>query len=131
MTSLMLKIADPYFVEFLKQTEHSAIIDRHYESEWCYSHVLGRETDEEGIWETDRLFSEISTTILIFKRKSYEGVSDDDPRLNQETLEKLAKQYDEFATRSKCRVLVFEFDKFDPIEMAKSVLKRLKNVRRI
>jgi thymidylate kinase len=126
MTSLMLKIADPYFVEFLKQTGHSTIIDRHYESEWCYSKVLGRQTDEKGVWESDRLFSEIPATILIFKRKSYEGVSDDDPRLNQETLEKLAKQYDEFALRSKCRVLTFEFDKFEPIEMTKTVLKKLK-----
>lgn len=125
-TSKMLRICDPYMVDFFKQTKFSAVIDRHFPSEWCYSHVLGRETDEEGVWESDRLFSEIPAKILIFKRKSYEGVSDDDPRLNQEMLEKLSKQYNEFSVKSKCHVITFEFDKFEPAEMTKTVLKALK-----
>lgn len=127
LSSKMLRVCDPYMVQFLKQTRHSAVIDRHFPSEWCYSHVLGRKIDEEAVWESDRLFSEIPATILIFKRKSYEGVSDeDDARLNEDTLEKLSKQYEEFAKRSNCRCLVFEFDRFDPLQMTKVVLKKLK-----
>lgn len=126
-SSKMLRICDPYVVQLLKQTNYSVVIDRHYPSEWCYSHVLGRNTDEEGIWQSDRLFSEIPATILLFKRKSYEGVSDDDPRLNQETLEKLSKQYDEFALRTKCKVHVFEFDYFEPTRMTEIVLETLRN----
>ena len=126
MTSQMLKYADPYFCDFLKQTKMSVVIDRHYVSEWVYSEVLGRETDEAGIRRTDELFSQIPATILIFKRKSYLGVSDDDPRLDSSTLERISQKYDEFSRWSKCRVLTFEFDEFNPEQMAKTVLKRLK-----
>ena len=128
MTSAMLKYTDPYFCDFLKQTKASVVIDRHYPSEWTYSQILGRKTDEDGIRRTDELFSQIPATILILKRKSYVGVSDDDPRLDSSTLEKISQKYDEFAKWSKCRVLTFEFDEWNPEKMVTEILFTLEAV---
>lgn len=128
MTSMMLKYADPYFCDFLKQTKTSVVIDRHYPSEWVYSHALGRSTDEERIRETDRLFSEIPTTVVIMKRKSYVGVVDDDSRLDSDRLEMISKKYSDFAKWSKCTVIELEFDSWDPDEMAHKVILSLGDI---
>jgi len=125
MTSLMLRIADPYLVDFLKQTGHSAIIDRQFPSEWAYAQALGRDTDFEGIRQSDELFSQIPVTIVLLKRKSYEGVTDDDPRLNSERLELIKQKYEEFVKWSKCKVLSFEFDSWDPEKMTKEIIERI------
>jgi thymidylate kinase len=121
----MLRYCDPYVVQLLEQTKHPIVIDRHFPSEWVYSHVLGRPLDEDSVWNSDALFSKLPTTILIFKRKSYVDVSDDDPRLNESTLTHLSKKYDEFVELTRCRTLAFEFDRFDPEGMTKTVLRRL------
>src|SRR3954464_5618431 len=42
-----LEFDQTYISEFLSQTKHSVIIDRAYPSEWVYSRVYGRETNEE------------------------------------------------------------------------------------
>lgn len=122
MTSQMLKYADPYFCDFLGQTKISAVIDRHYPSEWVYSGVLGRSTDEQLIRKTDELFSKVPTTIIVMKRKSYDNVTDDDPRLDSLTLKKISQKYDEFVKWSKCRVLTFEFEEWNPEKMVTEIL---------
>ncbi len=122
MTSLMLRISDPYVVEIFKQTKQSVVIDRQYPSEWVYSQALGRETDEKGIRASDALFAEIPAIVIVLKRKSYAGVTDDDPRLGADMLESISRKYDEFAKWSKCRVLTFEFDEWNPDKMVTEIL---------
>lgn len=121
----MLRYCDPYMAEFCKTMRVSCVIDRHYVTEWVYSHVLGRDVDEEGVWNSDRLFADVPATILIFKRASYDGVSDSDPRLDSTTLQKLADKYEEFAARTECVSHVFVFDRFDLPAMLESVLSRM------
>lgn len=125
-SSKMLQYCDPYFVDMLQQTKFSLVIDRHFPSEWCYSSVMGRKTDEERIWKTDELFSKISAKILIFKRNSYAGEQDEDVRINDKVLEKLSSKYDEFAKLTKCEKFIFTFDKFDSENMKNVVLETLK-----
>jgi thymidylate kinase len=109
-----LRYSDTRLVDFLAQTGHSVIFDRHYPSEYVYSHVLGRSTDHEMLKYVDSAYSSLKTKILICYRDSYVGIRDDlDPRIDQFILEKLDVKYREFAVWTKCNVMFLETSDHD------------------
>lgn len=50
--------------EFLKQTQHSVIIDRLFLSELVYSKVYHRPVDEAFLWDVDKQFAELGTIVI-------------------------------------------------------------------
>lgn len=98
-----LRYADPYFISFLKQTGHSAIIDRHYMSEWVYANVFKRETDIYALHRTDQAMADMRAVMVICYRSDYVGKKDDlfPEMIDSERLQKLHDEYLRVASTSK------------------------------
>lgn len=101
-----LKYADPYFVSFLKQTQTSVIIDRSFPSEFVYSRVFDRETDNDMLRMVDTMYADAGAIIIVTHRTSYEGINDDQfAEIDSAVLKKLSMCYDDFIAWSSCKVL--------------------------
>lgn len=100
-----LKYGDTYFYNFLKNTLTSTILDRSYPSEWVYSKVYNRKTDEATLKYIDDLASSFDVRIVIPYRSSYKGLKDDLHDIDEDHLQTLSDAYAKFANWTKCKVL--------------------------
>lgn len=100
-----LKYGDPYFYNFLKSTGHSTILDRSYPSEWVYSKVYNRPTDDEALNYIDSLASDLGVKIIIPYRTSYEGFHDDMHDIDSKAMQKISDVYAEFINWTGCETL--------------------------
>jgi thymidylate kinase len=100
-----------FLIDFIHQTRPSAILDRHYPSEWVYSRFFNRETNEEVVRKIDQKFAEAGGKIIICRRKSYNGIQDDlHAYVDSKVLEGLDTLYDEFTKWTSCEVLTVWVD---------------------
>lgn len=100
-----------FLVDFIHQTRHSVILDRHYPSEWVYSRFFNRDTDENVIRKIDEKFAEAGGKIILCRRKSYDGIQDDlHSYIDSKVLTSLDQLYDEFSKWSKCEILTVWVD---------------------
>jgi hypothetical protein len=111
----MSKWADPYLIDFLQQTGYGTILDRNYPSEWVYSRCFNRETNDELTMNLDDGFSKLGATIILCRRRSYEGITDDifPDQIKEEQLQKLDKLYEDFSKITKCKVVTIWTDDFE------------------
>ena len=100
-----LRYGDPYFYNFLKKTGTSTILDRSYPSEWVYSRVYGRQTDDEALNHVDSLASSIGVKIIIPYRTSYEGLHDDMHDIDSKQMQKISDTYTDFIKWTRCETL--------------------------
>lgn len=109
------KYAEPFFLNYLKQTESSVILDRGYVSEVVYSSLFNRETCSDELKIIDEMYASLGTYILFCHRKSYTGIQDDvDPeRLNEKMLVRLDAEYRKFMNFTKCKVINLYVDDYD------------------
>jgi thymidylate kinase len=105
-----LRYGDPYFYTFLRDTKTSVILDRSYPSEWVYSRVYDRKTDNDALSHIDFLAASFGVKIIIPYRTSYSGLKDDIHNIGEYHLQKLSDTYEEFAKWTKCDVLRFCID---------------------
>jgi thymidylate kinase len=105
-----LRYGDPYFYTFLRDTKTSVILDRSYPSEWVYSKVYGRKTDDDALKHIDSFAASFGVKIIIPYRSSYVGLKDDIHDISEYHLQKLSDAYEEFAKWTKCDVLRFCID---------------------
>ena len=108
-----LRYGDTYFYNFLKDTGTSIILDRSYPSEWVYSKIYGRATDEVTLRYIDDLAASAGAVIIIAYRTSYVGRRDEVHDIDEVHLQKLSDMYAEFAAWTKCRTLRFCVDNED------------------
>lgn len=100
--------------DMLCQVRPNVILDRYYPSEWVYSKVFKRESDDRILTWLDQKFAEANGRIVICRRKSFDGISDDLHKyVNTETLKELDKKYEEFAAWTKCKVMTLWVDDED------------------
>ena len=97
------KHVDGYFFAYLQSSGASIILDRAWPSEWVYSKVLGRPTDDNVLDRLDRISASIGTKIVMPYRTTYEHV-DDYPTIKERILE-IDKCYAEFAKWTRCQTL--------------------------
>jgi thymidylate kinase len=107
-----LRFADTRMFDMLKQCKYSMILDRCWACEFVYSKALNRQTDEETLKKVDEMAAGVGTKVIIARRSSYEGISDDlDPkRLNGSMLKKIDDLYVEFSKWTKCETLFLNVD---------------------
>lgn len=116
-----------FLIDFIHQTRPSAILDRHYPSEWVYSRFFNRETNEEIIRKIDEKFAEANGKIILCRRKSYFGIQDDlHSYIDCGVLEGLDKLYDEFAQWTKCEIITIWVDDENLEREVNEVRDRLK-----
>ena len=107
----LLVFGGTFLIDFIYQTKPSAILDRHYPSEWVYSRYFDRETDDEILRKVDEKFAKAGGKIVICRRKSYNGIRDDlHSYIDSSTLEGLDSLYEEFAKWTRCEVLTVWVD---------------------
>ena len=121
-----LRYGDTYFYNFLKDTGTSIILDRSYPSEWVYSKVYGRSTDEDVLRYVDELAFLAGARIIIPYRTSYAGRRDDVHDIDEVHLQKLSDVYAEFAAWTKCPTLRFCVDNEDLNEELHTILNFLR-----
>jgi len=109
-----LRFADPRVYDLLRQTRHSVVFDRGYPCEYAYATVLGRTTDHTMLKHMDDAWASLGSKIIFCHRSTYDGICDDlDPSINAKTLQLLHDAYEEFLSRSGCRVLRLNVDDED------------------
>lgn len=98
-----------FFYELARQANLNIVMDRFYPSEYVYGSLF-REVDEEFLWDFDAKFAELGVKIIILRKK--------DDALEDELWDKaqlvaIREKYEEFATKTKCEVLVLDTDDED------------------
>lgn len=100
-----LRYGDPYFYSFLADTGTSVVLDRSYPSEWVYSRVFGRQTDDDALRRIDDIAAKAGACIIAPYRTSYKGIKDPMHSISEEHLEKISSTYKNFTEWTKCKTL--------------------------
>ena len=109
----VMKFAEPYFIDYLQDSNTSIIIDRGYPSEWIYSQIFGRQTDMDALFNVDRGFSNLKTKILIPFRSEYIQGDDRFKTITPERLAEIDQMCMKFIKWSSCETLRFCVDDED------------------
>lgn len=96
-------------VELFRQLGMSAVIDRGYPSEWVYSKVFGRKTDERALEQFDSDYAALDAVIVMPLRKDYSRNRHDDLVPNNRLVE-IHGAYVAFAKWTSCRVITLMVD---------------------
>ena len=100
----------PFLLSYLQQSHASVIEDRGHPSEWVYSRVFNRETNEEVLKLVDQKYAELGTKIVIPIRSDYGHVVDQFESVDAEKLNKIHDVYMEFLEWTACETLVINVD---------------------
>ena len=118
-----LSYGDTFIYAYLRQTGASVILDRSYPSEWVYSKVFLRVTNEKALSEVDAMAHGIHTKIIIPYRSSYEGLEDQFSSITSDKMLEIENLYRKFADWTKCDVLFLNVDSEDLDDEIFQILK--------
>lgn len=111
------------FNNLLYQVRPNVVLDRYYPSEWVYSSVFKRDTDESIVRSIDDRFAEAGGMIVLCRRKSFAGLQDDLHNfIDAEVLEKIDRKYGEFAHWTSCKVKTVWVDDQDLDREVKEII---------
>lgn len=103
-----IRYVDTYFTKYLEASGASVILDRAWPSEWVYSKVFGRETDNFILDFLDKKNAELGTLIISPYRKNYDLLDDYDNI--KENIVKIDQLYLELSKWTGCKMLRFCVD---------------------
>jgi len=107
----LLVYGGTFLTTFLEQVKPSVVMDRYYPSEWVYSRVFDRDSNEDLLRKIDTKFSEADGKIIICRRSNYEGIKDDlHDYVDSSALKRLDEEYEKFSMWTSCKVLVLNVD---------------------
>jgi len=110
----LLTYGGTFLTSFLCQVRPNVVLDRYYPSEWVYSRVFKRDSNEEVVRKIDTKFSMAGGCIVLCRRKSYDGIKDDlHDYIDSAVLKELDRQYEEFSSWTKCKLLTLWVDDKD------------------
>lgn len=95
-----------YLIDMLKQIQfgrRGIILDRHMPSEYVYSTVFNRETDDDGIWTVDTQLSMLGATIIYCYKDYYDDYGDE--IIDVAFIDKIKTTYLEYFERTEMPVL--------------------------
>lgn len=124
---LCVQHAMPMLMQFMEQTNASAIFDRGYPSEWVYARYFNRSTCDVSLRQIDTWHHSRGAKIIIPTRRSPTGPESDEPSITVSAKEDLAKLYREFAEWSKCDVLFLPVDDEDLEREIEDIIKWLRS----
>lgn len=107
-----LEFDQTYLASFLKQTKTNVIIDRAYPSEWVYSRVYKRKTNDEVLKQVDAEFARMGAYIVVPLRRDY-SKSREDEVVTPEKLKPLHDKYLEFCEWTRCSTIQIYVDDFN------------------
>lgn len=106
-----LEFDQTYITDFLTQTKHSVILDRAYPSEWVYSRVFHRETNDEVLEEVDLAFARLQTIIVIPLLNNYDNCND--LIIPNDKLRQIHNMYNDFVRWTTCNVIIMYSDEYE------------------
>lgn len=106
-----LEFDQTYISSFLRQTKTNVIIDRAWPSEWVYSKVYNRETNNELLEKIDDEFASMGAYVVIPLRRDYSN-SRPDEVVKPEELKPLHDKYVEFCEWTRCSTIQIYVDDF-------------------
>ena len=97
--------------DLLCQIRPKVVLDRYYPSEWVYSRVFNRSTNHEVLDKVDLMFANAGGRIIICRRKSYDGITDDLYKyIGPDVLRQLDQTYESFTNWTKCSTMTLWVD---------------------
>lgn len=122
----LLEYGATFLTDFLSQSKCSVVLDRFYPSELVYSRIFNRETNTSALEYCDKKFAESGGVIVLCRRKSYNGITDDlHSFIDSTALEKLDKEYDRFKSWTKCKVIEIFVDDHNLDRQCSEIIKKL------
>lgn len=123
-----LQFDQTYLTEILKQTRHSMVIDRAWPSEWVYSKVFGRTTDNELLEKLDVEWSKLGAWLVIPFRQSFDDAREDEI-ISKGQLLKIQAMYSDFIRWTRCNVINLYVDdlKCDINQELRVIMPELEN----
>jgi thymidylate kinase len=118
-----LRYDQTWNAEFLRQTRCSVILDRAWPSEFVYSKVYKRETDEETLRKVDEAMARLGTQVVIPLRHDYSKVREDD-LVARELLPVIHDRYQDFAEWTRCACILIYVDGYE-----KNLLEELRLIK--
>lgn len=97
-----------YLIDLLKQINipNGIILDRHMPSEWVYSKVYDRETNDSAIWEVDKQLANLNAVMIYCYKQHYEKF--DDEIIKFDDIENIKSKYQEYLKHTKIPTLQLE-----------------------
>jgi hypothetical protein len=110
-----LKYAGPFFIDYLKQSDAPVVIDRFHCSEWVYSRLFNRPTDQKALRYVDHLAALAGMKIVIPVRSSYVGRVDLESlgKIDDKKMETTDSLYRQFSEWTECECLILNVDDED------------------
>ena len=125
-----LRYEGPLILNLCKQLKNvkGIIFDRYIGSEYAYSKVFGRETDEDLIWKLDKEFSKLNAKTIFCEKSNYDnGYSD--KLIEYKKINELIISYYNYFEKSKMMTLHLDTTSEDlckQLEEIKSFLRMFK-----
>lgn len=121
--------AEPFFCDFIDQSNGSFIMDRGFASEWCYSKAFDRPSNDSWIRRVDEKYASLGTKIVIPVRSSYVGRSDPESggKIDDSKMELLDSLYRQFSKWTTCDCLILNVDDEDLAREMKETIEFLKS----
>ena len=88
-------------------------MDRWYPSEWVYSRVFNRETDDDALEKIDEFVSKLKALIILPYRTSYNGIKDQFESITNDKMKEIDLMYKYFASWTKCKMMRLNVDDED------------------
>ncbi len=96
-------------MQLIHQLGIEMVQDRGYPSEWVYSRVLGRETDDGFLYDVDSFYAAHETLIVMPLMRNYDLARKDD-LVERPLLERLHDTYLDFEEWTECHVVKMYVD---------------------
>jgi len=122
----LLRYGAAFLTDLLAQTKPGVVLDRFYPSEWVYSKVLGRQSDEKVIRSIDEKFAQAGGRIVVCRRRNYNGIVDDlHPFIDELMLKSLDGAYATFTSWTQCPTITLWVDDEDLEREVRTVIEWL------
>ncbi len=108
-----VKYGATFLCSFLKQVGSSVIMDRGHHSEWVYSQVFHRNTDQKLLRKVDDAFADMGAVLIVPYRSAYHNLVDQFETITPEKLKEIDKKYKEIKYWTACDVFYLNVDDED------------------
>tara|TARA_Y100000310_G_scaffold168260_1_gene168345 strand:- start:1960 stop:2544 length:585 start_codon:yes stop_codon:yes gene_type:complete len=105
-----VKYGATFLCSFLKQVGSSVIMDRGHHSEWVYSQIFQRATDQKLLKRVDNAFAEMGAVLIVPYRSTYHGLVDQFDAITPKKLQEIDEKYKKIKDWTACDVFYLNVD---------------------
>ena len=118
-------------VQMSEQLKLSFMLDRFHASEYAYSKVYDRLTNESRIMDVDLRISKLNGVIIYCYKTPDKYLADDGGIIDVNKYDEIKKYYDEFFNKTKCHIIKLNTNDENLKEQCDFIIKNLKGLKLI